>query len=148
MRRRTCTRSGSSRTDGSETPKGSRWIYLRPLKTTLRSSVVAKILAERGLRSQFVCELACCSWRDQGELGGRSREHYLRVRQDEVARVERRPTSAMRLSDLYDDFVQARELAIVVSRTLRARGEESPNFDHLGRWLAVIATLTEVSAAA
>ena len=137
-----------ARADSSDAPKGSRRIYLRALKTTLPSNMVEKILSERGLRSHFGCELACCQWRDQQELGGRCREHYLRVRQDEVAQVERRPTSAMRLSELHDDLVASRELGLVVSRTLRDRGHEPPRFDHLDRWLAVIATVTDVSVAA
>jgi hypothetical protein len=141
-------RRSSSRAEPSTAPKGSRRIYLRPLKTTLPSGVVAKILSELGLRSRFVCELECCRWRDQQELGARCREHYLRVRQDEVAHVERQPTSAMRLSGIHDELVEARELAAVVSRTLRQRGEAPPRFDHLDRWLAVIATLSEISAAA
>lgn len=137
-----------ARGDASDAPKGSRRIYLRPLKTTLPSGVVEKILSERGLRSRFVCELECCRWRDHEDLGGRCREHYLRVRQDEVAQVQRRPTSAMRLSDLHDELVGARELGLVVARSLRERGHEPPSFDHLDRWLAVIATLTDISVAA
>ncbi|MCP9485913.1 MAG: hypothetical protein MSC30_08630 [Gaiellaceae bacterium MAG52_C11] len=136
------------RGDSSSAPQGSRRIYLRPLKTTLPSGMVERILGERGLRSSFACALECCRWRDQQDLGERCREHYLRVRQDEVAQVGRQPTSSMRLSDLHNDLTEARELALVVVRTLRHRGHEPPRFDHLDRWLAVIATVTELAAAA
>lgn len=141
-------RRRSGRAEASTAPKGSRRIYLRRLKTTLPSSIAGSILGARELRSHFVCELACCRWRDQEELGTRCREHYLRVRQDEVAKLGERPTSAMRLSSLHDDLVEARELSRVVARTLRERGDDAPRFDHLDRWLAVIATLTDVSIAA
>lgn len=78
----------------------------------------------------------------------RCREHYLRVRQDEVAQLEREPTRAMSLARVHDQFVEARELATVVSRTLGDRGVDSPSFAHIDRWLAVVATLSEMPAAA
>lgn len=141
-------RRASARSATSDAPRGSRRIYLRALKTTLPNRIVEQILNERGLRASFACDLECCRWRDQEALGDRCREHYLRVRQDEVSVVERRPTAALRLSDLHDSLVEARDLAIVVSRTLQRRQQQPPSFEHLDRWLAVIATLTEMPAAA
>ena len=71
---------------------GTRRIYLRASRTTLPGRIVEAVLAEHGLRSRFQCELECCRWRDQTSLGERCREHYLRVRQDEVAQLAREPT--------------------------------------------------------
>jgi hypothetical protein len=138
-------RKGRGSRDG---PHGSRRIYLRALRTTLSSRVAEVVLAEPGLRSRFACELACCRWRDQALLGERCREHYLRVRQDEVAQVARGPTRAMRLSRVHDQLVDARDLARVVTRTLRDREIEPPSFAHLDRWIAVVTTLSEMPAAA
>jgi hypothetical protein len=128
--------------------RGSRRVYLRALKTTVAGRVAAAILNERGLRSSFACELECCRWRTQETLGERCREHYLRVRQDEVGLVAASPTRELRLARVHDELVEARDLAAVVTRALRKRGAEPPSFAHLDRWLSVVATLSEMSAAA
>lgn len=132
----------------SDAPRGSRRVYLRALKTTVAGRIAAAILNERGLRSSFACELECCRWRTQETLGERCREHYLRVRQDEVRLVAGSPTRELRLARVHDELVEARDLAAVVTRALLERAAEPPSFAHLDRWLSVVATLSEMPAAA
>lgn len=53
-----------------------RRIYLEQLKTTLQGRHAGAILADRSLRSRFVCSLGCCQHRGFEDLSERRREHY------------------------------------------------------------------------
>lgn len=47
-----------------------RRIYLEQLKTTLQGRHAGAILADRGLRSRFICSLGCCQHRGFEDLPG------------------------------------------------------------------------------
>jgi hypothetical protein len=121
----------------------NRRVYLAELKTTLQSRHAEAILREPGLRGRFTCELGCCRFSGLADLVDRRRQHYLRVRQHEVAEVARLPSRSSRLEVLHGNLLEAREHGLVVARTLRARGVDPPSFEHLDRWLGVLSRTAE-----
>lgn len=118
-----------------------RRVYLEPLKTTLAYKDVDAILSEPGLRARFVCSLPCCRFGGFEHLADQRREHYLRVRLDEVDRLQSLPPGPLRLDKIRNDFTGARDHARVVERTLRERGIAPPRFAHLETWMGVVARL-------
>jgi hypothetical protein len=125
-----------------------RRIYLEQLKTTLQNRYVDAILQNRTLRSRFVCTLGCCEHRGFENLTERRRQHYLWVRDHEIGLLRKRPTDEMRLDLVHEQLRDAREAGIVVRRTLQKLGSDEPTFDHIDRWIAVLAREREVSVAA
>jgi hypothetical protein len=125
-----------------------RRIYLEQLKTTLTDRHAAAILEDRTLRSHVACTLGCCEHRGFENLAERCRQHYLWVRDHEVSLLRARPTQSMRVDLVYEQLRSAREVGAVVSRTLKAHAVEAPSFEHIDRWIAVLARETSLSAAA
>jgi hypothetical protein len=125
-----------------------RRVYLERLKTTLEAKDVEAIFGEQGLRTRFACTLPCCESKGFEGLADRRRQHYLRVRTSEVGALRRSPTGPMRLHEVHNDLVTARDHADVVRRALLARDVPVPSFDHLDRWLAVLSRVAGVSVAA
>jgi hypothetical protein len=54
----------------------------------------------------------------------------------------------MRVDLVYEQLRSARKIAAVVSRTLRAHAVEAPSFEHIDRWIAVLAREATLSAVA
>lgn len=125
-----------------------RRVYLQQLKTTLSGAHAEAILADRTLRSHVACTLGCCKHRGFENLSGRSRQHYLWVRDHEVDLLRKRPTDSMRIDLVYEQLRSAREIGTVVRRALTAHAVETPSFEHIDRWIAVLARETSLSAAA
>jgi hypothetical protein len=125
-------------------PRGSRRVYLEPLKTTLPSRAAEAILSQSELRSHFTCNLGCCRFRGFDGLVGRARQHYLWVRVGEVASLASAPSQAMRREHVHRSFREARDFAAVVSRVLGEKRLQAPDFEHLERWLAVLSRSTDV----
>jgi len=73
-----------------------RRIYLERVKTTLKGGQTDAILAQRGLRSSFVCEHSCCKYRGFEDLGERRRQHFLCTREAEIDVVRACPTLELR----------------------------------------------------
>lgn len=135
--------AGAGKTGGS-----GRRIYLEQLKTTLADRHATAILENRTLRSHVVCTLGCCKHRGFENLAERSRQHYLWARDHEVDLLRKRPTESMRIDLVYEQLRTAREIGAVVNRTLRAHAVEAPSFEHIDRWIAVLARETALSAVA
>ena len=125
-----------------------RRIYLEQLKTTLTGRHAAAILEDRTLRSRVACTLGCCKHRGFENLAERRRQHYLWVRDHEVNLLRGRPTESMRADLVYEQLRTAREVGAVVRRTLKIHGSEVPSFEHIDRWIAVLARETTLSAVA
>jgi hypothetical protein len=134
---------GSGKTGGA-----GRRMYLQQLKTTLAERDATAILEDRALRSHVACTLGCCKHRGFENLAGRSRQHYLWARDHEVDLLRKRPTKSMRVDLVYEQLRSAREIATVVSRTLKEHAVEAPSFEHIDRWIAVLARETSLSAVA
>jgi len=127
---------------------GDRRIYLESLKTTLTGRHAAAILENRTLRSRVACTLGCCKHRGFENLAERRRQHHLWVRDHEVKLLRGSPTEGMRIDLVYEQLRTAREVGAVVSRTLKAHAVEAPSFEHIDRWIAVLARETTLSAVA
>jgi hypothetical protein len=125
-----------------------RRVYLEQLKTTLQGRHADAILQNRTLRSRFVCTLGCCEHRGFENLAERRRQHYLWVRHHEIGVLRKRPTDGMRLDLVHEQLRDAREVGSVVRRTLKSLGSDEPTFDHIDRWIAVLARESKMSAAA
>lgn len=116
-----------------------RRVYLEQLKTTLTGRHAVAILEDRALRSRVACTLGCCKHRGFEDLAERRRQHYLWVRSHEVELLRECPTEGMRVDLVYEQLRTAREVGAVVNRTLKAHAVEPPSFDHIDRWIAVLA---------
>jgi hypothetical protein len=127
---------------------GDRRIYLEPLKTTLTGRHAAAILADRTLRSRMACTLGCCKHNGFENLADRRRQHYLWVRDHEVRKLREQPTEGMRIDAVYEQLRTARETGAVVNRALKANAVQPPSFEHIDRWIAVLAREGRLSAVA
>jgi hypothetical protein len=132
----------------SDGPRGSRRIYLGPLKTTMARRQAELILSRDGLRGKFSCSLGCCRFAELSDLAGRSRHHYLWSRNDEVRAIREQPTRSAKLDLVHEELRNARELSRLVRRTLFKQQTELPSFDHVDRWLRALAREDEARAAA
>jgi hypothetical protein len=141
-------RARSSKGSGRGGAGRDRRLYLEAVKTTLSARHAEVILRNTSIRSWFVCSLPCCRWRGFETLLDRRREHYLHVRQSEVIRIAGEPTAAMRVNRLHDHISQARDRADLVRRTFEDAGLEAPSFDHLDRWLGVLARVATAARTA
>jgi hypothetical protein len=131
----------------ANTVRGSRRLYLEPLKTTLHGPQARAVVALRGLRGHFACGLRCCRFRGFEDILDRHREHYLHTRTHEVEQLAQLPTDEMRAERLRDDLVTAQEKGRMVRRALAEEGVAAPDFAHLERWVGVLARATEVRIA-
>lgn len=120
-------------------PRGGRRIYLEPLKTTLRSRDAARILSNETLRGRFVCNHGCCRHVGFEALPERSRQHYLWARDHEVQELRSCPTPAARRDRVHEQLRDARETARLVRRAAASGGLPCPRFDHLDRWIGLLA---------
>ncbi len=127
---------------------GQRRIYLEQLKTTLLQKQAEAILTNTTLRSRVACTLPCCEHRDIESLAERARPHYLRTRLHETTTLAEAPSDAMRRNLVHSQLHDARETAKLVRRALRASGAEPPAFDHIERWMTLLAREHQASAAA
>jgi hypothetical protein len=125
-----------------------RRTYLEPLKTTMKAADADAILANRTLRHRFACTLGCCRNVGFESLPDRRRQHYLWVRDHEVEELRARPTNSMRVEFILEQLREARENAQLVRRLRRDEGAGAPNFEHIERWMAVIARERDISVAA
>jgi hypothetical protein len=118
------------------------------LKTTLRGRHARAILADRALRSRFICELGCCQHRGFEDLPERRREHYLWVRHREVEQLRGLPTEGMRRDRIHEQLRDARETGMVVRRALAQQTADLPSFAHVDRWISVLGLDTSLPAIA
>lgn len=72
------------------------------------------------------------------DLQDRRRQHYLWVREHEVDELRMKSTRAMRIDLIHEQLVSARELGMRVRRALAEDGKP-PSFEHLDRWIGLIA---------
>jgi hypothetical protein len=128
---------------------GDRRIYLEQLKTTLKGRHATAILEDASLRSRFTCSLGCCQHRGFDDLPDRRRQHYLWVRHREVDELRHRPSDNMRVDWIHEQLRDARGAGQAVRRALTTRDlRDIPRFDHLDRWIGVLARQAQVRAAA
>jgi len=132
----------------AEGPKGSRRLYLRPLKTTMTVRQAAFILGHPALQAKFTCSLGCCRFQALDELPERSRSHFLWTRNEEVRAIRDLETRSMRLDAVHEELRNTRELSRQVRRTLIGNLRELPTFDHADRWIRVLGREAEIRAAA
>ena len=128
-------------------PKGSRRLYLAPVRTTMPMRQ-AQLILDSELRGHFACQLGCCRFQNLDDLSERTRQHFLWSRNEEVRRIRELDTRMMRLDAVHEDLRNARELGRQVRRTLIGNLRDLPSFDHNERWLRVIAREAEARAAA
>jgi hypothetical protein len=114
-------------------------VYLEQLKTTLQGSHATAILGQRGLRSKFVCTHACCQYRGFEDLESRRRKHFLCTRDAEVTAIRNCATPSLRRDLVVEQLRDAQENARRVRRALIELGAEAPRFDHLDRWISLLA---------
>lgn len=132
--------------DGGRKSGGpDRRIYLEQLKTTFSSRHGAAIVENRALRSHVACPLGCCKHRGFEGLAERARQHYLWARSHEVELLRACPTEGMRVDLVHEQLRSAREVGAVVSRTLASQGTDVPSFEHIDRWIAVLAREASLS---
>ena len=129
-------------------PKGSRRLYLAPLRTTMPALQAGLILGHPGLQGHFACDLGCCRFQALEELPDRARQHFLWNRNDEVRRLRELDTRTMRIDAIHEDLRSARELGRLVRRTLVGNLKELPSFDHTDRWIRVLGREAEARAVA
>jgi hypothetical protein len=127
---------------------GDRRIYFELLKTTLKGRHAAAILANIGLRGRFTCTLGCCQHRGFEDLSKRRREHCLWIRHHEVDDMRTKSTGALRLDHVHEQLRDAREHGAAVRRALAQPAGDVPNFDHIDRWIGVLAHEGGLAAAA
>ncbi len=135
------------RAEGKTAGAGRR-LYLEPIRTTVKAAHAEAIFGTPALRSRFVCARGCCRLRGFEDLLSRRRQHYLWVREEEVAEVREQPTAAMRLDLVHEWLSTARENGAIVRRTLAKTASEAPSFDHLDRWIDLLARERQAAAAA
>ena len=141
-------RKRTKKENAAEGPRGSKRIYLAPLKTTMGRRQAELILSRDGLRGRFSCSLGCCRFADLNELAARSRHHYLWSRNDEVRAIREQPTRAAKLDLVHEELRNARELSRLVRRTLFKEQQDLPSFDHVDRWIRALAREQEGRAVA
>lgn len=143
----TLNRKKSKKERAKKGPKGSRRLYLAPLRTTMPVRQ-ARIILNSDLRGHFACDLGCCRFQGLDELPDRARQHFLWTRNDEVRGIRELDTPSMKLDAVHEDLRNARELGRQVRRTLIGNLRELPSFDHTDRWLRVLGREVEARAAA
>jgi hypothetical protein len=141
------TRPPTKRRKGTSGGGRDRRIYLEPLKTTLQARHAQLLLQELGLRARFACELGCCRHRGFEDLPDRRRVHYLFTRDAEVAALRDKP-DALRLEVVHQQLLGAREHARAVRRAFFAKQITPPSFEHLDRWIGLLARQDELREAA
>jgi hypothetical protein len=114
-------------------------IYFEVLKTTMKGTHATAILDRQGLRSHFVCNHTCCQFRGFEDLGARRRQHFLSTRDAEVAEVRNAPTESFRRDLIREQLRDAQETGRIVRRALMDLGSDAPTFDHLDRWISLLA---------
>lgn len=114
-------------------------IYLEVLKTTMRGKHAAAILERPGLRYRFVCSHGCCQFRGFEDLPARRRQHFLWSRDAEVSAIRERPTGGLRRDHVREQLRDAQETGRVVRRALMDLGSKAPTFEHLDRWISLLA---------
>jgi hypothetical protein len=127
----------------------NRRVYLEAVKSTLIGNDLDAIFNEPSLRHRFTCSLACCRFSGFEGLADRRRQHYLRVRLNEVESLSKVPTTAaMRLEYVHQELQQAQSHAQVVKRVLEERGANAPRFEHLDAWIAPTSRIAEMGVGA
>jgi hypothetical protein len=114
-------------------------IYLEPVKTTVKGAYADAILERPGLRHRFVCSHNCCQFRGYEDLPARRRQHFLCTRDAEVAQVRERPGGGLRLDLVRESLRDAQETSRIVRRALLDLGGAAPSFEHLDRWISLLA---------
>lgn len=132
----------------TEGPKGSRRVYLSPLRMTLPARQAELILRHHGLAGRFGCNLGCCRFQRLDELPERARQHCLWTRSDEVRAIRELETRSMKLDLIHEELRTARETGRLVRRTLIGNLAELPSFDHTDRWIRVLGREAEARAVA
>jgi hypothetical protein len=128
--------------------RGTRRVYLGPLKTTMVARQAELLLGEPVLRGTFACDLGCCRFQGLEELPERARHHYLWTRNAEVRTVRELETASMKRDFVHEELRNAREVARLVRRTLIGSLRDLPSLDHVDRWIRVLAREAELRAAA
>lgn len=114
-------------------------IYLEPVKTTMKGAHADAIFERPGLRYRFVCNYSCCQYRGYEDLPARRRQHFLCTREAEVSEVRMRATTGLRLDFVREQLRDAQETGRVVRRALFDLGAAAPTFEHLDRWISLLA---------
>jgi hypothetical protein len=127
---------------------GDRRIYFELLKTTLKGRHAAAILANAGIRGRFTCTLGCCQHRGFEDLPERRREHCLWTRHHEIDDMRAKSTGALRIDHVHEQLRDAREHGTAVRRALARHEVDIPSFDHIDRWIGVLAHEGGLAAAA
>jgi hypothetical protein len=141
-------RKRSERPRSKEGPKGTRRLYLGPLKTTMAAHQAELILGTPGLKGRFACNLGCCRFQSLDELPQRARHHYLWARNEEVRAIRDLGTPSMKLDLIHEELRNAREVSRLVRRTLIKELRAVPSFEHIDRWIRVLAREVESRAVA
>lgn len=124
-------------------------IYVAQLLTTLPAKVVEALLRLEGVRGRLVCNLACCRLAGHPGLADRRGEHYLFSRVHEVEQLRAQATSNLRLHDVHQKLLAARDLASVARRGLDDLADAdapAPTFAHLETWLSLLARAEQLKA--
>jgi hypothetical protein len=125
----------------------TRRVYLEALKTTFNSAIAETIRGDATLRHRFICTRSCCRFRGFDDLATRARPHYLWTREGEVDAMRKLALPAMRLTHIESQLRSAKDTATVVRRRLQEQGVTSPQFDHLERWLGLLAREQQLAIA-
>lgn len=125
-------------------------VYLSQLLTTLPAKVAEALLRLEGVRGRLVCGLACCRLAGHPGLADRRGEHYLFSRAQEVQQLRAQPTTSLRLHEVHQELLAARDLASVARRGLNDLADPdapAPTFAHLETWLSLLARAEQLKAA-
>lgn len=127
---------------------GSRRVYLHPVRLTVAEALAAPLLADPKVRAHFACDLGCCHYATVSDLPNRGVSHYLWSRNDEVRRVSQLPTKTSRIDALHEELRDAQAIARVLRKAHFARQQKLPSFEHLDRWLSLLARRKQARTAA
>lgn len=137
--------SARRRATGARGGGQQRRVYLEPLKTTVGKGLAEMVLRDRSVRSRFGCARACCLHSGINGPIAQNREHFLRTRHDEVAELQifSKGSRELAIEHITSQLVGARELGAQIERLAKQQWDGRPfDFDHLDRWLGVIARVT------
>jgi hypothetical protein len=137
--------------DAASSGGAGKRVYVEQLMTTLPARVVEGLLRLEGVRGRLVCNLACCRIAGHVGLVDRRGEHYLFTRVNEVERLRAQPTRSLRLHEVHQHLLAARDLGAVARRALLELADANapaPSFAHLETWLSLLARAEQLSVGA
>jgi hypothetical protein len=127
---------------------GDRRMYFELLKTTLKGAHARALIEDTKIRGHFTCNHSCCKFRGFEDLPERRRQHYLWARLAEVDELRGKSSGGLKVDLVHEQLRNAREAGALVRRALFSKTARPPQFEHIDRWIGVLAREAELHAVA